>query len=290
MRIKGLPIVRSGFLLVSSGVRLPKRDEGDTADPNAAGDDTDTGDDGDLGRVNVQFSPVDTPYEINSFWEGRFIERTKWGTFKKTIAESKRGDGTFGTKMLFNHGSDLTIGDKPLAVADRFAMVDTSQYRGPELEGPLVNTDYNRDQIRPLLAARALGSSFMFEVISEIWRNEPEPSDTNPEGLPERDILEARVFEAGPVTWPASPTASAGLRSRCGTDGWMEQLQTRNAARYDDLVRSFEAFRALSKTPDYKPGTPALDTNPVLSRQVDEATKRAAVIRARRIELMKAGY
>lgn len=280
MRIKGLPIVRSGFLLVSSGARLPRR----------ADDGGDAGDGGDLGSVSVQFSPVDTPYEINSFWEGRFIERTKPGTFRKTIAEGKRSDGTFSQKMLFNHGADLTIGDKPLAVPDRFAMVDTPAYRGPELQGPLINTDYNRDQIRPMLEARALGSSFMFEVISEVWRNEPGVSDTNPEGLPERDILEARVFEAGPVTWPASPTATAGLRARCGTDGWMERLQTRNAARYEDLVRSFEAFRTLCKTPDCRPGTPALNVDPASSRQVEEAAQRAAVIRARRLELMKAGH
>jgi phage head maturation protease len=283
MRIKGLPIVRSGLLLGSPGLYTPRREDGPAADPAAT-------EDGDLGRVNVQFSPFNTPYEINSWWEGRFIEQTKPGAFRKTISEAKRSDGTFSTKMLFNHGSDLTIGDKPLAVPDRFAEINTSDYHGPELEGRLINTDYNRDQIKPLLEARALGSSFMFEVINETWRNEPEPSATNPEGLPERDILEVRAFEAGPVTWPASPTASAGLRSRCGTDGWMERLQNRDARRYEDLVRSFEAFRAMYKTPDCRPGTPALDVNPAPSRQVEEAANRAAIIRARRLELMKAGY
>jgi len=284
MRIKGLPIIRSGILLKRTSLQL--REDG--ADGGSSGD---GGADGGLGSLFVQFSPFDTPYEINSMWEGRFIEQTKPGAFKKTISESQRSDGTFSTKMLFNHGSDMTIGDKPLAVPTRFAEVNTDGYHGPELEGPLVNTDYNRDQIRPLLEARALGSSFMFEVIREEWRNEPEPSATNPEGLPERDIMEVRAFEAGPVTWPASPTASAGLRSRCGTDSWMERLATRSERRFKDLVSSYEAFRVMYKLPEFKPGTPTPADTDSARRQVEEAAnRRAANLRNYRLELMKRGY
>jgi len=281
MRIKGLPVVRSGIL-------VPFRADEGTTDPEA----TET-DDGTLGRLFVRFSPFNTPYEINSWWEGRFMEHTEPGSFRKTISESKRSDGTFGTKVLFNHGGDLNIGDKVLTVPDRLAEVNTDGYHGPELEGDLLDTSYNRDLL-PGLKRSAYGSSFMFEVIRESWNNEPDPSDTNPEGLPERTIQEVRLFEAGPVTWPASPTASAGMRTqivgRCGTDGWMERLQTRNARRYDDLVRSFEAFRAMYKTPDFKPGTPTPESNPDTRRQVEEAAHRAATIRARRLALMKMGY
>jgi HK97 family phage prohead protease len=258
---------------------IPLRAEGDSAPAE-----------GDLGRLFVRFSPFDTPYEINSMWEGRFIERTKPGAFKKTIAESKRSDGTFSTKVLFNHGSDFNIGDKPLAVPDRMAEVNEDGYHGPELEGNLLDTSYNRD-IRSMLEARALGSSFMFEVIREEWNNEPEPSDSNPEGLPERNIQEVRLFEAGPVTWPASPTASAGLRSRCGTDAWMEQLASRQQTRYTDLVRSYEASRALYRTAEFKPGTPTPADTSSARRQVDEASiRRESILRAHRLELMRAGY
>lgn len=281
MRIKGLPIVRSGILLKRNPTVV--RDDGGEADA--------TGDDGDLGSLFVRFSPFNTPYEINSMWEGRFIERTLPGAFKKTITESKRSDGTFSTKMLFNHGSDLSIGDKPLAVPTRFAEMNEDGYHGPELEGRLIDTDYNRNQIAPLLRANALGSSFMFEVIRETWRNEPEPSETNPEGLPERDIEEVRTFEAGPVTWPASPTASAGLRSRCGTDGWMEKLAARSHARYEGLVRSYEAFRTMTKVPEFKPGTPTPADVDSVRRQVEQAAnERAAKLRSYRLELMKRGY
>lgn len=275
MRIRGLPVVRSGIM-------VPFRAADDTTETEV--------EEGTLGRLFVRFSPFNTPYEVNSWWEGRFIEHTEPGAFRKTISESKRADGTFSTKVLFNHGGDLNIGDKVLAVPDTLAEVKSDDYHGPELEGDLLDTSYNRDLL-PGLRKSAYGSSFMFEVIRDSWNHEPEPSDDNPEGLPERSIQEVRLFEAGPVTWPASPTASAGMRNsmvgRCGTDGWMERLQTRNARRYEDLVRSFEAFRVMYKTPEFKPGTPTPESDPDSRRQAEEAAARTALLRARRLALIK---
>jgi len=266
MRIKGLPVVRSGAL---------HRAE-DAAE-------------GDLGTLFVRFSPFDTWYEINSWWEGRFLEKTGPGAFKKTAREAKRSDGLYSTKVLFNHGTDFNIGDKMLTVPTRFEEINADGYHGPELEGPLFDTSYNRDLL-PGLRANAYGSSFMFEVLRESWDNEPESSDHNPDGLPERTIQEVRAFEAGPVTWPASPTASAGMRSLSGTDSWMERVAARSAARHDDLVSSYAAFRAMYKTPDFKPGTPTPSPEPDERRQVEEAAKRAATVRAHRLDLMKRGY
>jgi hypothetical protein len=267
MKIKGLPIVRSGSLYRA------------------------TEDESELGRLVVRFSPFDTWYEINSFWEGRFLERTVPGAFKKTAREAKRSDGRYSTKVLYNHGTDFHIGDKMLMVPDRFEEANEDGYHGPLIEGDLFDTSYNRDLL-PGLRADAYGSSFMFSVIREDWVNEPEPSDHNPEGLPERTIREQRTFEAGPVTWPASPTATAGMRGRSGTDAWMERVAARNHTRYDDLVRSYEAARAFYKTPDQKQlNTPTPDSGEESRRQVDEAANlRAATIRSRRLELMKRGY
>ncbi len=282
MRIKGLPVIRSGFLVPGGMLRADA--PVDSADPAVDGAD------GPLGRLFVRFSPFNTKYEINSFWEGRFLEHTEPGAFKKTIADAKRSDGTFSTKVLFNHGGDMNIGDKPLAVPDRMGEINVAGYHGPELEGRLLDTSYNRD-IKPMLEARALGSSFMFEVIREEWNNEPVASADNPEALPERAVKEVRLFEAGPVTWPASPTASAGMRAACGTDAWMERLQVRNATRFADLVRSYEAYRALYRTGDFKPGTSTPEPDSDSRRQVEEAAmQRAAILRSRRLELMKRGY
>lgn len=267
MKIKGLPVVRSGSLY--------RADEGDTDE---------------LGRLVVRFSPFDTWYEINSWWEGRFLERTVPGAFKKTAREAKRGDGLYSTKVLFNHGTDLHIGDKMLAVPDRFEEASEDGYHGPIIEGDLLDTSYNRDLL-PGLQRDAYGSSFMFSVIREDWNQEPDTSDHNPEGLPERTVSEVRTFEAGPVTWPASPTATAGMRGRSGTDAWMERVAARNQPRYEDLVRSYEAAKAYYKMPEYKPSTPTPEPEDDSRRQVDEgAQRRAALLRQARIDVMKRGY
>lgn len=259
MRIKGLQVVRQATLLRADEVE----------------------DDGTLGVMFVRFSPFETWYEINSYWEGRFLERTKPGAFKKTASESKRSDGLYSTKVMFDHGMDFNIGDKLLGVPTRFEEVNSDGYYGPELEVPLEDTSYNRDLL-PLLRKGAYGSSFMFEVIREAWDQEPGTSAHNPEGLPERTISEVRAFEAGPVTWPASPTASAGMRSL--TDMYVEQLATRDGRRHEDLVRSLQAFRAARRTPDQREFTPTPDAD-ASRRQVDTTEQAAREKRLREIRL-----
>lgn len=268
MKIKGLLVARSALLRAD--------DVKDTAD-----------DDGTLGTMVVRFSPVDTWYEINSMWEGRFLERTKMGAFKKTAREAKRSDGRYSTKVMFNHGMDMNIGDKLLGVPTRYEEVDTPEYRGPELEVPLWDTSYNRD-LAPGIRDGAYGSSFMFDVVREEWEHEPEASDYNPDGLPERTISEVRTFEAGPVTWPASPTATSGMR--CMTDLYVEQVSARSASLHDDLVRSWEAFRTLRRTADFRPFTPTPASNDEVRRQVEAGhDERADRLRSMRLRLMKAG-
>ncbi len=222
--LRGLYVIRSGAAGAALAERAKKAKESD-AEPV---------DDGRIGTLEVNFSQFNTWYRIDSWWEGTFLERTAPGSFKKTIAE--RGSQV---KVLFNHGMDLNIGDKVLSVPE----VIEERKDSPYLEGPLFDTTFNRDLL-PGLRAGAYGSSFMFEVLGETWDREPEPSRDNPDGLPERTITEVRLHEAGPVTWPANPDATAGVRS--GVDWFADQIKQRDAARFDDMVRTFEAFRALN--------------------------------------------
>lgn len=247
--IRGLYVIRSGAPVRAS--TKPAR----AADEQAAGD---VPDDGRLGTLDVDFSRFDSWYEINSWFEGQFLERTVKGAFKRTIAahwRAAKGNGGDTMKVLFNHGMDMYINDKPLGVPEVLEEREDS----PHLEAPLLDTSYNRD-LEPLLRAGALGSSFMFEVLGEKWDREPEKSDHNPEGLPERTITEVRLFEAGPVTWPANPEATAGLRSASGTDWLIEQVRTRDASRCEQLEADLRAFRARhglrTLSEDDRPATP----------------------------------
>jgi hypothetical protein len=123
----------------------------------------------------------------------------------------------------------------------------------------LWDTAYNRDLL-PGLKRGSYGASFMFQVRKDAWDHEPEPSDHNPEGLPERTITETHTHEAGPVTWPASPTASAGMRCASGTDAYYEQLARRDPTRVDALRTRVASLRTRRLAPAL--GGPRLDSSP----------------------------
>jgi HK97 family phage prohead protease len=195
-----------------------------------------------LGVVDVRFSPFNTWYEIDSFWEGRFLERTVPGAFKRTINQHNDANSVHSIKTLFNHGMDLNIGDKLLG--------DITQIRedkdGPVSTINLWDTSYNRDLL-PGLKRGSYGASFMFRVTKESWDREPEASDHNPEGLPERTVRETSTFEAGPVTWPASPTASSGMRCTSGTDAYYDQLARRDPERVQRMRDNITALRSAGR-------------------------------------------
>lgn len=261
-RLRGLYVTRGGGARPAVQFNAKAKPEDDAPAPT---------DDGRLATLQVEFSRFDSWYEIDDFWEGRFLERTVPGSFKRTI---ERSGGSI--KVLFNHGFDMLTGDRPLTVPEILEERETSPY----LEGPLWDTSYNRDLL-PGLAAGAYGSSFMFEVLDESWDDNPGRSEHNPNALPERTIREVRLLEAGPVTWPANPESTAGVRMQSGTGWYLEQVEKVDPDRHAEAVRSFTAFRSLrglaSKTP--APGTAP-------ARHVDGIS---AATRRRRLALIDMG-
>jgi hypothetical protein len=189
--------------------------------------------------LEVRFSTFDSWYEIESWWEGEFLERTVKGAFDQTIKEDRDS-----IKVLYDHGFDYQIGNKVLGPIDDLREDPDS----PVGVVPLFDTMYNRELL-PGLEAGVYGSSFRFRVTGETWDDEPGVSDYNPKGLPERTITKVRLFEFGPVTFPANPESTAKLRSL--TDLYYEQLSKRDEAAYDAAVRSVQR-----STPDFtgRPG------------------------------------
>jgi HK97 family phage prohead protease len=161
-------------------------------------------DEGDGRTLFGHFSVFDSWYEVNSAWEGRFLERIRPGAFARTLSE--RGSQI---KALYDHGADPQLGNKPLGTFTELREDETGGY----YEIGLIDTDYNRDFIIPAAKAGLLGASFRFRVAGESWDDHAKASEHNPHGLPERSITDADVFELGPVTFPASAAASASLRS-----------------------------------------------------------------------------
>jgi HK97 family phage major capsid protein len=150
--------------------------------------------------LTIRLAPHDQWAEIQSVTEGHFMERFSRTAYRKTMAENP-------PKILFQHGKDPEIGEKPIATTDEAGEDATSPFaRGQILDGV-------PELVRSGLIAGVYGASHRFSVVREKWI-EPEASmPHNPKKLPERTISEAQLFELGPVTWPAYAGASVSLRS-----------------------------------------------------------------------------
>ena len=168
------------------------------------------------------FSVFNMPYEIDSYYEGRFLEIIDPAAFDETIANDQAS-----IRVLYDHGFDPQMGNKPLGPI----AVLRADEKGAYYEVPLLDTDYNRDFVLPALSGRLmdgtevgsqLGASFRFQVLDEVWTTPQFATSQNPEKLEERRITRAKVFEFGPVTFPASPGASSGVRSL--TDTFIDRL------------------------------------------------------------------
>ena len=211
--------------------------------------------------------------EIDSWFEGRFLETIAPGAFKKTFKEQRDS-----VKVQFDHGFDAFVGDAPLGPVDDLREDDTGAY----YEVPLLDTDYNRDRVLPMLQGRlmngeqrgsVLGASFRFRVVADEWNDEPAKSKDNPDGLPERTIKQVRLYEFGPVVFPAYEEATAGVRSL--TDHFLQRR----------IARQGHAERAANHLAPAAPRTEAEPTEePARSHSSDP---QGVSLRAAQTEILK---
>lgn len=167
------------------------------------------------------FTVFDRWTEIDSMWEGNFLERILPGATKKTLREQT-------PKVLFQHGMDPQMGDRVITAAPDVLREDDT---GPYFEARLLD---GLDQlVYEGLRAGVYGISFRFSVMREEWNEEPGASEHNPKGLPERSIKEIRVSEFGPVTFPAYPDADVGIRSMT------DELMIGRATSNPDQLRAY---------------------------------------------------
>lgn len=156
-----------------------------------------------LGLLTGHFSVFDTWYKVDSAREGTFLERVDRSAFNDTIRDDQAK-----MRVLFDHGFDPQLGNKVLGPIRTLRPDDAGAY----YEVDLFDTSYNRDLL-PGLKAGVYGASMRMRVLDDKWDDKPASSDYNPDGIAERTIFKTSVGEFGPVTFPASPTATAGIRS-----------------------------------------------------------------------------
>jgi HK97 family phage prohead protease len=148
------------------------------------------------------FAVFDEWTRIESVHEGAFLERIAKGAFERTIRERRDL-----IKVLFQHGSDPYVGEKPLG---RIEALEEDAH-GAAYVVPLLTTSYNMD-LAPGLEVGLYGASFRFRTIREEYVQNAKASAYNPDRLPERTLKELELFEFGPCTFGAYDGATAGLR------------------------------------------------------------------------------
>lgn len=146
-------------------------------------------------------------------WEGEFEEEIARGAFKKSLRERT-------PKLQYDHGRDPRTGTVPIGSISEVKEDEHGLYVNARL--------FDNDVVEPIrqaIEAKAVdGMSFRFEVEAEEWRDKDgkklkeddlyellwRPGDRGPL---RRTIKRAKVFELGPVVFPAYDTTSVGVRS-----------------------------------------------------------------------------
>lgn len=162
------------------------------------------------------FSVFNEFYEVNSRYEGQFLERIAPGAFSRAFQQQRSQ-----LRVMFDHGQDPSIGQKPLGSITELR----EDAIGPYYEVELFDASYVNDLI-PALRSDQMGASFRFSLPDDgdTWDEKPQRSAHNPDGLPERTITDLNLYEFGPVVWGANPAATTDVRS--GTDDFLDHLMS----------------------------------------------------------------
>lgn len=129
-----------------------------------------------------------------SDWNGDYTEVIAPGAFRHTIRNSR-------PVMQFDHGAHPLIGSLPIAAIRELR----EDERGLYVEARVFDnwlTEPLRDAIREQAIS---GMSFRFSVVKDAWTR------TGAEQV--RTLKEVRLYELGPVVYPAYADTSVALRS-----------------------------------------------------------------------------
>jgi HK97 family phage prohead protease len=127
---------------------------------------------------------------------GGFVEKINKNAFNKTLSDG--GD----VVSLINHDPNLLLGRRSKNNTESTLELSTDD-KGLYYRVQLPNTDYANNLLESVTRGDISGNSFVFNTIRDQWtaRNA------------ERELLEVRLIEVGPVTFPAYPDTSVSARS-----------------------------------------------------------------------------
>jgi HK97 family phage prohead protease len=244
-----------------------------------------------LGKLHGHFAVFNTWTKIHDV-DGLFMESIAPGAFADTIEEDRDQ-----MRVLLNHGR----GQPGLLPLGPILELEEDGH-GARYEVGLFRTEYVKELL-PALKHGQFGASFRFQVTSETVNRNPGKSDYNPDGIEERIITAMRVREFGPVTFPAYPAATAGVRDRellaqFLTDPKHKRLLegARSAdPEFDEECRRAEKLFGIEQAPDEQSGDGppvSVDSGPLSPQLIGETNRRAKeqLRRAARAPALEAKY
>lgn len=125
---------------------------------------------------------------------GGFRERIRPGAFAKAVEE---GD----IRSVWNHNADYVLGR---TTAGTLELAEDERGLAVAIRPPA--TQWARDFVTSIERGDVDQMSFAFQVVREDWQMLPLG--------PVRELIEVRLFEVSPVTFPAYPQTEIGLRLR----------------------------------------------------------------------------
>ena len=131
--------------------------------------------------------------ELSVVLYGMFREEIAPGAFRNTLGDDIRS--------LWNHNTDL-----PLARTTNGTLRLAEDETGLAIAADLPETSWGRDALISIGRRDVTQMSFAFDVIEDDWREDDL-------GQLIRRLLNVKLYEVSPVTFPAYPTTTVGLRS-----------------------------------------------------------------------------
>lgn len=164
-------------------------------------------------RILGHAAVFDDPVEL---WPG-FKEVVRRGAFKKTIDESD-------VRGLFNHNPDYVLGRNK---AKTLRLSEDDRGLAYTIEPPA--TDLIRELVvEPIRRGDITGSSFSFDTI----RSERTITDE----VELRELLEVRLWDVGPVTFPAYPSTDTEIRKALEACNSLDELAFLSCLRAGGLT------------------------------------------------------
>lgn len=153
---------------------------------------------------------------------GGMQELIEPGAFTKTLQEAD-------VRSLWNHNADYVLGRN---ISGTLELFEDKRGLGYDVTPP--DAQWARDLMASIERGDVSGSSFGFCTVRDKW-------DQDEDGKVTRRLLEVKLFDVGPVTFPAYPQTSVQVRSK------LEEYQRSTVApgqephatdADDDLVRA----------------------------------------------------